>query len=346
MPAVKDSALAAEPGRRVRPRRGSRSRGRRARRPRPSAGELLRRAELRPHRPAADAGGGARVRRRHRGPTPTSARSIGCWPRPTTASAWPSSGSTSCATPTASATTATTRGRSGATATGSSPPSTATCRSTASPPSSSPATCCPSATLEQKIASGYNRLLQTTEEGGAQPKEYRANYLADRVRNASDGVAGRDHGLRAVPRPQVRPVPRRATSTASRAFFADVKEKPVGRRQPDYSARRRASRPALEALEPEVDARRTDAATRPRRSATPRSGRGRRRSRAPARVRLHDASSRSRRRRRTARASLIQGNDFSIIASTAAGPKPPTRHLHRPVQDGARRASPRCASRR
>ena len=29
--------------------------------------------------------------------------------------------------------------------------------------------------IEQKIASGYNRLLQTTEEGGAQPKEYRAD---------------------------------------------------------------------------------------------------------------------------------------------------------------------------
>ena len=43
----------------------------------------------------------------------------------------------------------------------------------------------PDATLEQQIASGYNRLLQTTEEGGAQPKEYRAMYLADRVRNVS-----------------------------------------------------------------------------------------------------------------------------------------------------------------
>src|SRR5262249_19427388 len=43
----------------------------------------------------------------------------------------------------------------------------------------------PSATLEQKIASGYNRLLMTTEEGGAQPKEYAAKYAADRVRNVS-----------------------------------------------------------------------------------------------------------------------------------------------------------------
>ena len=37
----------------------------------------------------------------------------------------------------------------------------------------------------QLVASGYNRLLQTTHEGGLQPKEYRAMYAADRVRNFS-----------------------------------------------------------------------------------------------------------------------------------------------------------------
>ena len=35
------------------------------------------------------------------------------------------------------------------------------------------------------VASAYNRLLQTTHEGGLQLKEYRAIYMADRVRNAS-----------------------------------------------------------------------------------------------------------------------------------------------------------------
>ncbi|MEO2013546.1 MAG: PSD1 and planctomycete cytochrome C domain-containing protein [Fuerstiella sp.] len=43
----------------------------------------------------------------------------------------------------------------------------------------------PNATDEQRIASGYNRLLMTTREGGAQAKEYLAKYSADRVRNAS-----------------------------------------------------------------------------------------------------------------------------------------------------------------
>ena len=40
-------------------------------------------------------------------------------------------------------------------------------------------------TQSQLIATGYNRLLQTTHEGGLQPKEYRAIYAADRVRNVS-----------------------------------------------------------------------------------------------------------------------------------------------------------------
>ena len=40
-------------------------------------------------------------------------------------------------------------------------------------------------TEQQQVATGYNRLLQTTHEGGLQPKEYRAIYAADRVRNVS-----------------------------------------------------------------------------------------------------------------------------------------------------------------
>lgn len=40
--------------------------------------------------------------------------------------------------------------------------------------------------IDQKIASGYNRLLQTSHEGGVQPKEYLAIYAADRVRNVSE----------------------------------------------------------------------------------------------------------------------------------------------------------------
>lgn len=43
----------------------------------------------------------------------------------------------------------------------------------------------PDATIDQKVATGYNRLLQTSHEGGLQPKEYLSIYAADRVRNVS-----------------------------------------------------------------------------------------------------------------------------------------------------------------
>lgn len=44
----------------------------------------------------------------------------------------------------------------------------------------------PHPTMWQVVATGYNRILQTTHEGGAQDAEYRAIMLADRVRNFSE----------------------------------------------------------------------------------------------------------------------------------------------------------------
>lgn len=43
----------------------------------------------------------------------------------------------------------------------------------------------PGSGLDEKVATGYNRLLQTSHEGGVQAKEYLAIYAADRVRNVS-----------------------------------------------------------------------------------------------------------------------------------------------------------------
>lgn len=43
----------------------------------------------------------------------------------------------------------------------------------------------PEPRIDQLIATGYNRLLQTSHEGGVQPKEYLAIYSADRIRNLS-----------------------------------------------------------------------------------------------------------------------------------------------------------------
>ena len=131
-------------------------------------------------------GGGRRVRRATRAPTPTRSWSTGCSPRRTTASAWPS-----CWLDLVRY--ADTNGYHSDNHRDVWPLprlrdrrlQRATCRSTGSPSSNSPATCCRTRPTSSTIASGYNRLLQTTEEGGAQAKEYLAKYAADRVRNAS-----------------------------------------------------------------------------------------------------------------------------------------------------------------
>ena len=52
----------------------------------------------------------------------------------------------------------------------------------------------PNSDEDQVIATGYNRLLQTSHEGGLQLKEYRAIYLADRVRNVSQVWMGATMG--------------------------------------------------------------------------------------------------------------------------------------------------------
>jgi len=86
----------------------------------------------------------------------------------------------------------------------------------------------PEATIEQRIASGYNRLLQTTEEGGAQPKEYAAKYAADRVRNTSVIWLASTMGCCECHSHKFDPFTHQDFYRFA-AFFADVAEKAVGR---------------------------------------------------------------------------------------------------------------------
>ena len=76
---------------------------------------LIRRVDLRPDRPAADAGGGRGVRRRTSRPTRTPSWSTGCSPARTTASTGAGTGSTSPATPTPRVTSTPARSGSGST---------------------------------------------------------------------------------------------------------------------------------------------------------------------------------------------------------------------------------------
>jgi len=74
------------------------------------------------------------------------------------------------------------------------------------------------------IASGYNRLLQTTHEGGAQDREYRAKYAADRVRNFSGAWLGATMGCAECHDHKYDPFTQKDFYSLS-AFFADVQEK-------------------------------------------------------------------------------------------------------------------------
>ena len=85
----------------------------------------------------------------------------------------------------------------------------------------------PKPTNKQKIASGYNRLNMTTEEGGAQPKEYIAKYAADRVRNVSSVWLGVTMACCECHDHKFDPFTTREFYEMS-AFFADLEETPVG----------------------------------------------------------------------------------------------------------------------
>ncbi|HIN80631.1 MAG TPA: DUF1553 domain-containing protein [Planctomycetes bacterium] len=74
---------------------------------------------------------------------------------------------------------------------------------------------------EQLIASCYNRLLQTTHEGGLQLGEYRAIYMADRVRNLAEVWMGATLGCAQCHDHKYDPFTMRDFYSFG-AFFADV----------------------------------------------------------------------------------------------------------------------------
>ncbi|MEM7396789.1 MAG: DUF1549 and DUF1553 domain-containing protein, partial [Verrucomicrobiota bacterium] len=82
----------------------------------------------------------------------------------------------------------------------------------------------PNPTLQQKVASGYNRLLQTTHEGGAQDKEYLAIYAADRVRNFSSVWMGATVGCAQCHDHKYDPYSMKDFYSLA-AFFADINER-------------------------------------------------------------------------------------------------------------------------
>jgi hypothetical protein len=81
----------------------------------------------------------------------------------------------------------------------------------------------PDRTTEQLVASAYNRVLQTTHEGGAQPGEYLAKYAADRVRNVGAVWLGATLGCAECHDHKFDPFTQRDFYRMA-AFFADIDE--------------------------------------------------------------------------------------------------------------------------
>ncbi|MCH2114685.1 MAG: PSD1 and planctomycete cytochrome C domain-containing protein [Pirellulales bacterium] len=115
-------------------------------------------------------------------------------------------------------------------------------------------------TIDQKIASGYNRLLQTSHEGGVQPKEYLAMYAADRVRNVSAVWMGATLGCAQCHDHKFDPYTMKDFYSMA-AMFADIDESahlargtnsvPTDR-DPEIEVVSRRQRQALDALENKV----------------------------------------------------------------------------------------------
>lgn len=88
----------------------------------------------------------------------------------------------------------------------------------------------PGANTETRIGSAFNRLLLTTEEGGAQPKDYEARMLTDRVRAIGAAWMGQTTGCSQCHDHKFDPFNTR-DFYALGAFFADIKEAIIGRRE-------------------------------------------------------------------------------------------------------------------
>jgi len=88
----------------------------------------------------------------------------------------------------------------------------------------------PGADRETRIGSAFNRLLLSTEEGGAQAKDYEQRMLTDRVRAVGAAWLGQTTGCAQCHDHKFDPFTARDFYSLG-AFFADIKEPILGRRE-------------------------------------------------------------------------------------------------------------------
>jgi hypothetical protein len=109
----------------------------------------------------------------------------------------------------------------------------------------------PGSTLEQKVGSGFNRLLLTTEEGGAQAKDYEARMMADRVRAVGTVWLGQTLGCCQCHDHKFDPATARDFYSMG-AFFADIQEPIIGRPEAGINVPTPEQAAQLEALQASV----------------------------------------------------------------------------------------------
>jgi hypothetical protein len=88
----------------------------------------------------------------------------------------------------------------------------------------------PDASTETRVGSAFNRLVLSTEEGGAQPKDYEARMLTDRVRAVGAAWLGQTTGCAQCHDHKFDPFTMRDFYSLG-AFFADIEEPIIGRRE-------------------------------------------------------------------------------------------------------------------
>ncbi len=88
----------------------------------------------------------------------------------------------------------------------------------------------PDANQETRVGSAFNRLLLSTEEGGAQSKDYESRMLTDRVRAVGAAWMGQTTGCANCHDHKFDPFTQH-DFYALGAFFADIKEAVLGRRE-------------------------------------------------------------------------------------------------------------------
>jgi hypothetical protein len=88
----------------------------------------------------------------------------------------------------------------------------------------------PGANQETRVGSAFNRLLLSTEEGGAQARDYEQRMLTDRVRAVGNAWMGQTTGCAQCHDHKFDPITMRDFYQLG-AFFADIKEPILGRRE-------------------------------------------------------------------------------------------------------------------